>query len=333
MTRQILMSLRLCAWLVIAAATASVWVFSTEKPSRPDAPEGVVVLRDLAYRAVPGRRLALDLYLPDAANETPDRLRPVLIAVHGGSWIGGSKTDYGPQFARLARRGIAVAVVDYQLARPGAPSWPGAPTDIKAAIDWLENFASELRLDSDRVATIGTSSGGLLAALAGFQDRRIRAIICLSTPMDLVKLMADRSLAHEPALAFMGDEPRGAESRARAASPISHVSPGQPPVLLIHGTEDLWVPIEQARDMRNALEEAGVPNRLIEIEGARHGFQLQINEPEPRDLSTVILDFFEEAWGARGAGSAREHAEPPSVRWSSFLKSAEEGETMNLRAS
>jgi|GEM_PF-762197 len=337
MTRRVLTPLRLGLWIAIAATTAWVWASSAEKPSHPAPPAGVLVLRDLTYRAVEGRRLALDLYLPDVAKRAPGELHPILIAVHGGSWIGGSRTDYGPQFGCLARNGIAVAVVDYRLARPGAPSWPGAPADIAAALDWLETHADAYRLDSNRVAAIGASSGGLLAALAGVQDRRFRAIICLSAPMDLGELIADRSLAHEPALAFLGDDPRGLANRAREASPISHVQPGQPPMLLIHGTEDRWVSIEQARDMRRLLEEAGVPNRLIEIEGARHGFQLQVMEPEPRDLLPEILAFLEEAWGGRVVDPGRDHAAIPSsvprVRGLSFLKSAEEGGTIRIGTS
>lgn len=296
--------LRLGVWIIAAVATAGAWRASAEKPPRPEPLAGTVVLRDLAYRVVDGRPLALDLYLPAASGEA----HPILVAVHGGSWVGGSKTDYGPQFARLAQRGIAVAVVDYRLARPGAPSWPDAPTDITAALDWLEAHAEEHQLDVRRAAVIGTSSGGLLAALAGSSDRRIRAILCISAPMDLAKLMEGRSLAHEPALVFLGDDPRGLASRARDASPIHRATPEQPPTLLIHGTDDRWTPIEQARNMLAKLEELNAPSRLIEIEGAKHGFQLKVGDPAPRDLLPEVVDFLETSWRSR---RSRRVADPP----------------------
>lgn len=311
---------RLGAWLILGAATAWSWGSSIKKPGLPGAPSGVVALRDLAHQANDGRRLALDLYLP---RDEPGEPHPLLIAVHGGSWIGGSKSDYGHQFARLAREGIAVASVDYRLARPGSPSWPKATDDIIAALDWLEARSSQFRIGPDRVALIGTSSGGLLAALAGFQDPRIRAIVCLSAPMDLVALMAERSLSHDPAFAFIGDAPEGLADRARDASPISLVEPGRPPMLLIHGTEDRWVSIEQARNMRRVLEESGVSNQLIEIGGARHGFQLRVEAPQPRDLAPDVLDFLERAWGVNSEVT-------PLDREPSFLKSPAEGETMKF---
>ncbi len=290
--------LRIGVWITAAAASAWGWTVSVEKPSSPAPPSGVVLLRNLPHRAVDGRRLALDLYLPEAAIQAPGAPHPVVIAVHGGSWMGGSKTDYGPQFARLAQRGIAVAVVDYRLARPGAPSWPGAVADITSALDWLEAHAAEHRLDTGRVAAIGTSSGGLLAALAASEDRRIRAVVCLSAPMDLPKLTRDRSLAHEPALVFLGAEPQGLSSRASAASPIVRATADQAPMLLIHGTEDAWVSVEQARNMQIRLDELGASCRLIEVVGARHGFQLMVGEPAPRDLLPDALGFLEEVWEA-----------------------------------
>lgn len=318
---------RLGAWTILAAATAWTWASSTARPSRPAPPSGVVALRDLTYRADDGRRLALDLYLP-APGESGEssQARPLLIAVHGGSWIGGSKSEYGPQFAPLAERGIVVAAVDYRLARPGRPSWPDAPVDIIAALDWLEARSAQYGIDPGRVAVIGTSSGGLLAALAGLQDPRIRGGVCLSAPMDITALMAERSLTHEPALAFIGDDREGLERRARDASPISLVQPGRPPMLLIQGTEDRWVPIEQARNMRRVLEASGVPNRLIEIEGARHGFEPQVQEPQPRDLAPEILEFLEEAWKGSPAPARLD-------REVSFLKSTVEGGTIRVESS
>ena len=50
---------------------------------------------------------------------------PVLVAIHGGGWLGGDPRAYGRQLAPLARRGVAVASVGYRLSKDGRPSWPG----------------------------------------------------------------------------------------------------------------------------------------------------------------------------------------------------------------
>ena len=121
------------------------------------------------------------------------------------------------------------------------------------------------------------------------------AAVCLSAPCDLAALVENRELPHEPALEFVGRHDDQMLIRLVDASPISHVTPDSRPLLLIHGTDDSWVPIEQARQMHGKLEKAGVSSRLIEIDGARHGFELRVGAPNPRDLLPEILDFLEDA--------------------------------------
>ncbi len=289
--------IRAGAWLAVLAATAWVW---TSRPTPADPFEGLDVVRDVAYRDVDGRPLRLDLLLPP---ETSDAPRPLLVAIHGGSWIGGSRRDYAPQFADLVRGGLAVAVIDYRLARPGAPSWPGALEDVETAIDWLMARADRFRLDPERVALLGTSAGGLLAARAGRKDRRIAAVVCLSTPFDLAGLAAFRRLGHEPVDVFLGVSPTDAPDLASAASPIAHVAVGGPATLLIHGDDDLWVSVEQARGMQERLKAAGGLHWLVVLPGSRHGFELKVGSPHPRDLAPEVRRFLDAAWAEPGRTS------------------------------
>lgn len=292
--------IRACAWLTVLAATAWVWT-SRRTPTEPFA--GLEVVRDVVYRNVDGRPLRLDLILP---SDPSDARRPLLIAVHGGSWTGGSRRGYAPQFVDLVREGLAVAVIDYRLARPGAPGWPGALEDVRASVDWLLARAERFGIDPDRVALVGTSAGGLLAAHAGQEDRRIAAVVCLSTPFDLAGLASFRRLGHEPVDAFLGAAPTDAPDLAESASPIAHVAADGPATLLIHGDDDLWVPIDQAREMQEGLEAVGGLHRLDVLPGSRHGFELQVGSPTPRDLTPEIGRFLDAAW----AGPRRSSGDP-----------------------
>ena len=163
--------IRLAVWASLALFIA--WVWRTSGTVRgPDwAALGVTLVKDKVYRTDGPWRLTLDLYLPATSpgNTRPVRTRPVLIAIHGGSWYGGSKVLYRNDdrntVIRLAQQGIVVVAIDYRLARPGAPTWPAVLDDVREAVRWVRREAANLRVDPDRIVVMGQSSGAHLAAL------------------------------------------------------------------------------------------------------------------------------------------------------------------------
>lgn len=279
--------LREIGWLLTLAATVHV-AMSSQKPQTPWA-SGLRVIRGVPYTTVAGEPLKYDLLLPLKNTEGP---RPLVVAIHGGSWTGGSRTEYGPQFASLVRAGVAVAVVDYRLARPGTPGWPGALEDVRSALGSILDRAAELHLDRSHVAMLGTSSGGLLAARAAQADPRVSAVVSLSSPYEMSDLVAERRLHRDPVLTFLGDDP----NLLKEASPQEHAETTGPAMMLIHGSDDSWVLVDQARKMHERLEQQGAVNRLMIISGARHGFELLVGEPQTLDLTPEILGFLNDNW-------------------------------------
>ncbi len=76
-------------------------------------------------------------------------------------------------------------------------------------------------------------------------------------------------------------------------------------MLIIHGTLDPWVPIAQSEELAKALDDAGVRHRLVRIEGARHGFDAEVKDPEVTDpghrdlLRSEIFAFLQTVWNAQ----------------------------------
>jgi acetyl esterase/lipase len=293
---------RALAWVALACATG--WLVRGEI-LRPELPEGVTVTTDLVYREAGGRLVRLDVYTP--AGPAPRSGRPVVVAVHGGGWRGGGKSDFGRSLAVLARSGLVVVAVDYRLSRPGSPSWPENLDDVRAAVEWVGVHAPEFGIDPERLALMGASAGAHLALLAGLDQARavtvdsfarnsrgrpikIRALIDFYGPTDLRSLT---SAGAASAGLMLGGAPGEVPALYDEAAPLRRVGRESPPVLIVHGSDDLLVPIDQSKALGAALERAGVANAVIVVDGARHGFGLQAGS---RDLVPDVLAFLANAW-------------------------------------
>jgi acetyl esterase/lipase len=303
---------RVLAWGALLGATA---LLVRAEPERSALPRNVRAARDRVYRRDGGRRVRLDVYSP--ASPAPAGGRPAVLALHGGGWRGGNKAEYGRTAAALAEKGYVVVAADYALSKPGTPSWPANLDDVRDAVRWVRRHASDLGVDPDRIAVMGASAGGHLAALLGTLpdaagdaaagvSSRVGAVIDFYGPADLAALLDESPRAKTSLTLFLGGGPRDRDrdmaGRYEAASPLSHVSADDPPMLLIHGEDDRIVPPDQSRRLAAALAAAGVPGRLVEVAGARHGFDFRAGS---RDLLPDILAFLESAWNVKPGTSTR----------------------------
>jgi acetyl esterase/lipase len=233
--------------------------------------------RDLAYTTVP-RRLALDLYTP--AGTAPF---PLVVWIHGGSWVSGSRELVpGHPALRLRERGYAVATIDYRLVPTGF--FPAQIHDCKAALRWLRANAGSYGLDRERVGVWGASAGAHLAALVGLtagnpqledlsqgngsESSRVRAVVDWFGPTDYRLADAEQQLT---ASILLGCPVSLCPDKAALASPVSHVDGGDPPFLIQHGTSDRTVPIVHSEVLHGTLLAAGASSQFDRLEGAGHG--------------------------------------------------------------
>ncbi len=254
------------------------------------------VEKDVTYCTNGGVPQRLDLYYP----QTPGPW-PAAIFVHGGGWTSGSKQD--PSGTReidaLQQGGFLVAAVDYRLA-PQYP-FPAQIEDVACAVRFLRANATQLNLDPSRIGAWGTSAGGHLASLLGTSDpaagfaigayteysSRVQAVVSLYGPTDFSVPFAG---------GYDGQEKVFAGFDRLLASPITYVTPDDPPFFFVHGDQDVLVPLSQSEVMVAALQAAGVPAQLLVVRNAGHGLHPEGGTPEPsrQEVTEAIVGFFRE---------------------------------------
>lgn len=268
---------------------------------RPPLPEGARAERDLAYVADGHPRQKLDLYLPP----NPQGPLPVILWVHGGGWQSGSKENCLPLRQGYLERGYALASLGYRLS--GDAVFPAQIEDCKAAIRWLRAHAVQYGLDPARFAVWGSSAGGHLAALLGTSgdvasfdtgahldaSSRVQAVCDFYGPTDFEAFVRtpgyeSHARPESPEARLLGGLVSEQKERARLANPITHVSADDPPFLIVHGSQDPVVPLEQSALLFEALKQAGVSAHFHTIEGAGHG-----NGFGSEAVSTLVQTFFD----------------------------------------
>ncbi len=264
--------------------------------AKPSLPPGAQVHRDLEY--IPGghARNKLDLYLPAKA----DHALPVIVWIHGGAWLGGSKE--GCPAVPFVAKGYAVASINYRLSQHAV--FPAQIEDCKAAIRWLRANAEKYDLDPKRIGVWGASAGGHLVALLGTsggerelegnggnldQSSRVQCVVDWFGPTDFTKMGGSHDDANSPEARLIGGPIQKNKERAARANPITYVTKDSASFLIMHGEEDKVVPISQSELLDEALRKAGVECTFVRVPGSGHGGP-GFNSPENRKR---IEDFFE----------------------------------------
>ncbi len=247
-------------------------------------PETVQAKLDLPYAGTENPRQRLDLYLPRTRKD--DKLLPVVVFIHGGAWLAGDKRGGREMLLPLVESGDYAGVsVGYRLT--GEAIWPAQIHDCKAAIRWLRANAQQFHLDPDKIGVMGTSAGGHLVAMLGTSgdvpalegtlgehltlSSRVTCVVDLFGPTDLLAMGGSHNNPNSPESKLVGGAVQDHPKVAREASPNTHISKGDSPFLLIHGTNDNTVPFSQSQLMHDALKAGGIPTTLIPVQGGGHG--------------------------------------------------------------
>jgi acetyl esterase/lipase len=233
------------------------------------------------------RRHRLDVYR--RADTGPGA--PVLLQIHGGGWMIGNKDQQGlPLMYNLASRGWVCVAINYRLS-PKA-TWPDHLVDCKRAIAWIREHIAEYGGDPDYIVATGGSAGGHLTAMVGLTandpeyqpgfedvDTSVHAMVPFYGVYDFRDRFGFRG-KNDPLRKgleryVMKSSRDDAIDAFDSASPMSHLRPDAPPALVIHGTLDRLVPVQEAREFVRMLREVSdSPVAYVELAGTHHAFEV-----------------------------------------------------------
>lgn len=259
--------------------------------------EKFTVQANIPYGMYSGAALLLDVYKPANPNGYG------IIYVSGSGWTTPlaysapelkSNSQSKLYATALANAGYTVFSVNHR----SLPRfrYPAPVEDVQRAVRFIRHNAAKFGINPNKIGASGGSSGGHLVSMLGALDgiglpsdpdpveresAKVQCVVARAAPVNFLTgangsfllgitrpLPADRS---------------SAEYRTHVeASPISHVTPDDPPFLLMHGDKDEAVNITQSEEMEAKLKSAGVPVRFLRIAGAAHGptFPGAINPPD-----------------------------------------------------
>jgi acetyl esterase/lipase len=274
----------MCVFLLIAL---SILVH----PVRAEIPLNLIAEpKEEVYKEADG--IPLKMYIFSPAHHRADSQTPAIVCIHGGGWAGGSPQLFFPHARYFAARGMVAFSIAYRLTSRDGVTPGDCIEDCKSAIRYIRKNAGRLGIDTSRIAILGDSAGGHLAACLGVmdsvfdapgEDPRISALgnaLILYNPVidlnsdNLLRIVPDRPLKGFPGLSR--------EEIGKRVSPIHYVKPGQPPAIILHGLDDTNVAPDQSRRFAAALLQAGNKCDLRLFPKTNHAFVI-VNYTAPED--------------------------------------------------
>lgn len=250
---------------------------------------------------------------------TFETLAPLIVYIHGGGLIWGTRDDINREQIRLYNEaGFNVFSVDYRLAPES--KLPEIQDDIKDLLVWIKTEApAHFDFDRERVAVIGSSAGGYLALLSGTFEVKPDAIVSFygygqvtgdwyrnpsphftsmtSVPEMLAKQLVqpntifsapiERRYAiylycrqHGTWLDWVAGSDAVDKSKLANYAPIELADTKYPATLLIHGDQDEDVPYAESVAMKKKLDSLSIPNELLTISQGKHNFDANMKDPD-----------------------------------------------------
>ncbi|MFW0739339.1 alpha/beta hydrolase fold domain-containing protein [Flavobacterium sp. T12S277] len=245
------------------------------KIAEADNKANVLQIEDIVYDKIEKRELHLDAYWNKGKKANPG-----VILIHGGGWKSGNKKQLQVLGQAISAKGYSCFAIEYRLS-PEA-KYPQAIYDVKNAIKFVKDNAKKFHVDPDKIAILGCSSGGQMAALIGttnenlaFEDPRNRSVSSskVQAIVDVDGILAFKHPESEEremaAFWLNGTYQENPENWEQAAA-LRHTDKNTPPILFINSSFDRF---HAGRDdMIAILNQHKIYNEVRTIQNSPHSF-------------------------------------------------------------
>lgn len=207
--------------------------------------------RDLIYCNSANGPLHLDIFAPQKVKRSKI---PAVLVIHGGGWRTGDRSQHIPLARELAKAGYVAITVEYRLSTIAL--YPAAVYDVKAAIRWARANADKYKIDKEKVAILGFSAGGELAAFTGVtngisdfegkegntgQSSKVRAVVDIDGILSFThpeSAEGDDSRGTSAATYWFGYSKKDKPELWNAASSLTYTNNAKVPMLFLNSSAD-----------------------------------------------------------------------------------------------
>lgn len=215
--------------------------------------------------------LLLDIYEP---NDEGIENRPLIVFVHGGSFVGGSKEVYTENAVNMAKKGYAVSSINYRLDTTNHGAYTPASPDINTAINiakedtlsavhWFVANSGQYKIDTEKIFLGGSSAGAVTVLYASYGEetdaKRIKAVYSIAGTV--------------------------------LTDGLEIIDESDPPTIMFNGTVDTIVPYTLATATIDRLKSKGVTANLVTYQGAGHGIISQKNADIHQKLTEFLYQY------------------------------------------
>ena len=231
--------------------------------------------KEIVYKIINDRKLHLDGYY-----NTYNKRNPAVVILHGGGWKSGNKSQMETFAIELASKGYSCFTIEFRLSPEAI--YPAAIFDVKSAIQYLRKNARKFNIDATKIAVLGCSSGGQMAALIGttnenknFEEEKtnnktrsnVKAIVNID---GILAFKHPESIEGKVASLWLGGSYEEKPSVWQQASALNHTNKNTPPVLFVNSSISRFH--AGRNDMIEIMNKYGIYNEVQTIQKSPHSF-------------------------------------------------------------